>query len=206
MTPRPWLVLAVGNPARGDDALGPLLLQALQAAGVADGGDVEVLEDFQLMPEHALDLRGRRGVLFVDAAHLGRGVTLEPLVGSPSVLPATHALGAAGLLRVAQQIDGVAPPAWQLGIEGFAFGLGEGLSPGARTNLAKATTMAQDWLRQRRRSLLSTTAVDAQRPDAWCTIVTGTGADCSTACDTEPSSTPRTGPSPRAPSTTRSHA
>ena len=29
----PLLVLAVGNPSRGDDALGPLLLERLQADG-----------------------------------------------------------------------------------------------------------------------------------------------------------------------------
>jgi hypothetical protein len=53
----PLLVLAVGNPSRGDDALGPALLDAL-AALAAQGadrlGDIELLSDFQLQIEHAL--------------------------------------------------------------------------------------------------------------------------------------------------------
>jgi hydrogenase maturation protease len=211
---RPWLVLAVGNPARGDDALGPLLLQALQDAGAGDGGDVECLEDYQLVPEHALDLRGRLGVLFADAAHPGHGVTLERVVASASVPSATHSLTPAGLLRVAQSIDGAVPPAWLLGIEGAAFGLGEGLSPAGRAGLALGRTLALEWLRDRRREAAEAVTPrdrrteaatpQAQCPAGRCTTVTGTVAACSTACETEPSSTPRTGPSPRAPTTTRS--
>jgi hydrogenase maturation protease len=66
-----WLVLAVGNPSRGDDALGPALLERLRDAGVDAAGDVELLTDFQLQIEHALDLQGRQAVLFVDAARPG---------------------------------------------------------------------------------------------------------------------------------------
>jgi Ni,Fe-hydrogenase maturation factor len=68
----PLLVLAVGNPSRGDDALGPRLLDALHAAGADLDGQVELLGDFQLQIEHVLDLRGRRAVLFVDAARPAR--------------------------------------------------------------------------------------------------------------------------------------
>jgi hypothetical protein len=63
------LVIAVGNRSRGDDALGPLLLDRLERwrASGDRGADLELLEDFQLQIEHALDLAGRRLVLFVDA-------------------------------------------------------------------------------------------------------------------------------------------
>jgi len=67
----PLLVLAVGNPSRGDDALGPMLLEALHAEGIDGDGQVELLGDFQLQIEHVIDLRGRRAVLFVDAARPG---------------------------------------------------------------------------------------------------------------------------------------
>ena len=67
----PLLVLAVGNPSRGDDALGPLLLERLQADGWDAGGQVELLCDFQLQVEHTLDLQGRSAVLLVDAARPG---------------------------------------------------------------------------------------------------------------------------------------
>lgn len=68
----PILVLAVGNPSRGDDAFGPLLAQQLQAWLATQTADVqqaiELVTDQQLMVEHALDLQGREQVLFIDAA------------------------------------------------------------------------------------------------------------------------------------------
>ncbi len=53
----PTLVFACGNPSRGDDALGPELLRVLEqscASGELSG--IELLTDFQLQVEHALDL------------------------------------------------------------------------------------------------------------------------------------------------------
>ena len=69
------LVLAVGNPSRGDDAAGPLLAERLSAwlsdqDHRPDGSrphDLTILCDQQLMVEHAYDLRGRDRVLFIDA-------------------------------------------------------------------------------------------------------------------------------------------
>ncbi|HTN80845.1 MAG TPA: hydrogenase maturation protease, partial [Acidimicrobiales bacterium] len=68
--PAPLLVLGVGNPSRGDDALGPLFVERLSEllAHEVSNGDVEVLTDFQLQIEHALDLTGRAKVVFVDAS------------------------------------------------------------------------------------------------------------------------------------------
>ena len=63
------VVFAVGNPSRGDDAIGPLLCgrlaKWLENEGLADG--FELIEDFQLQIEHALDLQGRELALFIDA-------------------------------------------------------------------------------------------------------------------------------------------
>ena len=72
LSPAPLLVLGVGNPSRGDDALGPLFIEraaeALKERVAA--GELELLTDFQLQIEHALDLEGRRRVVFVDASLL----------------------------------------------------------------------------------------------------------------------------------------
>ena len=67
------LVFGWGNPGRGDDALGPLLIERLEAARALRPGweGVELLCDFQLQIEHALDLQGRARVLFVDASAAG---------------------------------------------------------------------------------------------------------------------------------------
>lgn len=155
----PWLVLAVGNPSRGDDALGPELVERLALAEAA-ATDVEFLIDFQLQVEHALDLQGRRGVLFVDAALPGviaedactNGVTIKPLVADECVPPMSHALHAEAVLYVAQQFDDRVPPAWQLAIEGQSFALGEGLSESAEHNLSQGLILAQCWLDDRRAS------------------------------------------------------
>lgn len=95
----PLLVLAVGNPSRGDDALGPMLLEALRAEGVEGNGQVELLGDFQLQIEHVIDLRGRRAVLFVDAARPGAvgrqdGAGWTQTRGLAAVGTATEAAGA----------------------------------------------------------------------------------------------------------------
>ena len=150
--PPPWLMLAVGNPSRGDDALGPLLLERLRDAGIEAAGDVELLSDHQLQIENALDLQGRQAVLFVDAARSGTcaGFSLNPIVPDAVASPFTHALGAPALLEVTARVAGAAPPAWQLAIEGKSFGLGEALSPLASRHLEAAVDAAQDWLRQRR--------------------------------------------------------
>lgn len=155
MAERPlWLVLAVGNPGRGDDALGPLLIERLCAA--ERGGDVEFLTDFQLQVEHALDVEGRRGVLFVDAAGAaydtgnGASVSLRPIAPDARVWPASHALRAQAVLQVVRTLGARVPAAWQLAIEGRSFTLGEGLSPAAERHLDEALALAREWLLDRR--------------------------------------------------------
>lgn len=152
MNTRPWLVLAVGNPSRGDDALGPLLVERLQAAGVEAAGDLELIVDHQLQVEHALDLRGRRAVLFVDAARPGHcgGAALTSIVADPADVPFSHMLRPHAVLRVAQLLDGAAPAAWLLAIEGISFGLGELPSAVALRHLDVAQVLALGWLDQRR--------------------------------------------------------
>ena len=64
--PKPILIFGYGNLSRGDDALGPLLLEHVEQHG--DLSQIEILCDFQLQIEHALDLQNRALVLFVDAS------------------------------------------------------------------------------------------------------------------------------------------
>lgn len=142
----PLLVIAVGNRSRGDDALGPLLLDALRGQG-HEG--VELLEEFQLQVEHALDLAGRAAVLFVDAsrAPVPGGAALAPLVPQRGHPPASHSLAPAAVLGVFEQVQQApAPPAWLLAIQGEAFGLGEGLSGSAARHLALALDHARRWI------------------------------------------------------------
>jgi hydrogenase maturation protease len=149
----PVLVVAVGNPGRGDDALGPALLDALRAAGAERTGEVQLIADFQLQVEHVVDLEGRRAVLFVDAALPGtvRGASLrqiEPTGSRAAPEWTTHALRPQALLDIYWQVQGHAPSAaWQLAIEGERFELGAALSESAECHLREAVELALAWLK-----------------------------------------------------------
>ena len=143
--PAPILVIGIGNPSRGDDALGPLLIESLQDLELPG---VELLTDFQLQVEFALDLQGRREVIFVDASVDAP----EPFAFTAAVAEAdhsysSHALSPGAVLHAYRNLYGEPPPAWVLAIRGHAFELGEGLSAGAAANLAAA----REWLLARLR-------------------------------------------------------
>lgn len=136
----PTLVFGIGNPSRGDDAIGPLLIERLalaQSAGRLPG--VDLLTDFQLQPEHALDLRGRQWLVVVDASLTGDAPFVARRL-SPHCEHAysTHSTSAEELLAITAQLYGRAPDAWLLAVRGFAFGLGNDPSVEARANLNAA--------------------------------------------------------------------
>ena len=147
------LILAVGNPSRGDDALGPLFLERLAALRGQRGNEdeIELLTDFQLQIEHAVDLENRALALFVDAS-----VSCPPPFQFTRLQPArdtsytSHALSPAAVLYIYQQINGVSPPpAFQLAIRGERFELGDPLSAAAETHLAAALAFASRLLTMR---------------------------------------------------------
>ena len=157
----PLLVLAVGNPSRGDDALGPLAAERLAALALPG---VEVLTDFQLQVEHALDLLGRRRVVFVDAAASGAApFELRPLAPAAQVsraapgLPrsaasfSSHSLSPAAVLDTYRRLTGgEPPPSMLLAIRGHDFALGAPLSTAAAANLYSALAALTAVLRQAR--------------------------------------------------------
>lgn len=146
----PLLVLAWGNPSRGDDALGPLLAERLLALAEAAAwaGRVEVLTDFQLQVEHALDLVGRERVLFVDAAlDLADPFTVRPLQPARGGGIGSHALAPEAVLQVYQDLhDQPPPPATLLAIRASAFELGTAPGADALADLDQALAWACRWL------------------------------------------------------------
>lgn len=136
------LIFGYGNPSRGDDALGPLLLEAL--ADLACPG-VCCLTDFQLQVEHALDLEGRDLVLFIDA-HLSCAAPFEFTRLTPQADRSytTHAMSPAAVLQVYQDLrHGPPPPSFLLSVRGQRFELGEPLSACAQTHLEAALHFAK---------------------------------------------------------------
>lgn len=146
--PAPRLVIGVGNPSRGDDALGPRFLEALadRWSEAIAAGAVELLTDFQLQIEHALDLVGRRQVIFVDAERgLDAPYALRPVLPTVAPVYTTHVLAPAAVLAVYANLEGPPPPAWVLGLRAESFELGAGLSPRAEEALREALPAFLRW-------------------------------------------------------------
>ena len=144
---RSLLVFGWGNRSRGDDALGPLCVERLRAA-LSDRDDIEFLDDYQLMVEHALDLGGRERVLFIDAS-LGCAPPFETLQLRPAAdgSLSSHALSPQALLQVYRELhDEDPPPCTLLALRGMRFELGEPPSAAALAHLDAALQWAVTWL------------------------------------------------------------
>ncbi|NVO05499.1 MAG: hydrogenase maturation protease [Rhodoferax sp.] len=149
MSVAPLLVLGWGNLSRGDDALGPLCVAALRDTLPAHlQNQVEFLDDYQLQVEFALDLVGRKRVLFIDAS-LDCAAPFEVHGAGPrrDSSISSHALSPEALLQVFVDLHATPPPAASvLAIRGAAFALGEPLSARAQAHLDLALVWARDWL------------------------------------------------------------
>jgi len=150
--PAPVLLFGYGNPSRGDDALGPALLERIDAlrARHPEWPEIDLLTDFQLQVEHALDLAGRSQVLFVDA-DVAAGAPFSYRRIHPGGAPAysTHMLTPQVLLGVFRQVVGAeVPPAYLLGIRGEHFELGAPLSAAAANHLKQAVDFTAGLLAQ----------------------------------------------------------
>lgn len=146
----PTLIFGWGNPSRGDDALGPLFVEHFTALAARhpEWGEIECLTDFQLQVEHALDLQGRRRVLFIDArVDAPTPCSLDRIEAAHDASFTTHAMSPQAVLKVYADIDeDKPPPCWLLAIRGERFELGEELSESARQSLQAALQLAADWM------------------------------------------------------------
>ncbi len=136
-TPTRVVVFGIGNESRGDDALGPLLLRRLDAAGLAQ---VTAIEEYQLQIENALDLDDHDLALFIDA---GTGTpapfAFYEIEADRRVAHSTHALAPETVLAVYEQVQGrTPPPAFVLCVRGEQFELGADLGDAATVHLELA--------------------------------------------------------------------
>lgn len=136
MTVAKVLVYGIGNPGRQDDGLGPALVGLLEAAAL-DG--VALDANYQLNVEDALACSQHDSVIFADASE-----TCEVPYAFTELEPAremtftTHELAPAAVLALSEDLYGKRPKAWTLAIRGYAWDIGEGLSPRAEVNLSAA--------------------------------------------------------------------
>ena len=136
----PRLIIGIGNPSRGDDAIGPLAIERLEALELPGA---ELLTDFQLQVEHALDLLGRREVVFIDAAASGAApFSFAPAAAEADASATSHALSPAAVLAAFLRVtDDPLPPAFVLAVRGYEFELGAPMSAAAARNLDAALEM-----------------------------------------------------------------
>lgn len=140
---KPVLIFTYGNLSRGDDALGPLLYERLKDK--IDSDTIEILTDFQLQIEHALDLEDRQLVLFVDASVIGKtAFNFSKLQADKDNSYTTHAMNPSAILQVYKTIkQSPPPPCFLLSIKGLSFKLGDSLTEQAKNNLQKAEIFAE---------------------------------------------------------------
>ena len=141
----PVLIFGWGNPSRGDDAIGPLLVEHIDALNFPG---VDCLTDFQLQVEHALDLKGRQRVLFIDASvEAASPFTVTPLLPDKDASFTSHAMSPQAILHAFVQLEGCPPPpCWMLAVHGKSFELGDPLSSSAQLHFKAALRWIESWL------------------------------------------------------------
>ncbi len=136
MANRP-LVIGWGNPGRGDDALGPLLVERLDALEqrLHDG-----ISCHQLQPEQIFDLDGRPLVLLADASvSVPAPFGFERLKAERTIACSSHQLAPEALLYLHELLlQRPPPPCFMLSIRGVRFAPGESVSAAALDNLESA--------------------------------------------------------------------
>ncbi|QLG87903.1 hydrogenase maturation protease [Chitinibacter bivalviorum] len=146
----PILFFAYGNPARGDDALGPLLADMFSAwiSSQQLHTEIDVLFDFQLSPEHAYDITGRELIIFADASN----TITEPCcwqIIEPCQPPTwlSHASTPAHVLWHCDTLLGNTPKlCYIISLHGYTYELGDALSASAHLALEQAHQLLQDFI------------------------------------------------------------
>lgn len=138
----PILVFAYGNPSRGDDALGPAMFDLLEKYKRESNEleCVDLLTDYQLQIEHAIDLEHREGVLFIDAGVSSSSpYEFTKLQAEQDDSYTTHAMSPAAVLAVFLKINQREPPAsYMLTVRGYEFSLGQPITEQAIINLQQS--------------------------------------------------------------------
>ena len=139
VTESPRVVLvAIGNPLRGDDAVAHRVLDLI---GPVTG--VETVRVHQLTPELAPELASASSVVFIDAdTHLGEP-TIEPLPARPnhSPVPLSHGMHPADLIALARALCGFEGNCYLCRVPGLEFELGASLSPFAEHRAKHAVSL-----------------------------------------------------------------
>jgi hydrogenase maturation protease len=138
------LVIGIGNPWRGDDGVGAVVVERLEtdpAPGVA------YLSVYQLLPEQAETVHASAVVVFVDAsAALAPGDVATVRVQPDARAAATaHHFSPGQVLALTRALHGEAPAAFLVQIGAATFD-GQGLSPEAGAAVERAADAVRQLL------------------------------------------------------------
>lgn len=135
------LIIAVGNPQRGDDGA------ASELCRIVGPGSWTILESLELTPEMAERVGEASKVVIADADYRAGEPRLRLLDGNVAgSSPLTHSLSPEGLVATARLLFGFQGEAWLLGIPGEDFGLGRPLSAMAKANIESAAKLVRGLL------------------------------------------------------------
>lgn len=152
------LLIGIGNPGRGDDGLGPALVERLtgnrppeRTVLPAAGGSVDAYWTYQLSIEDASLLREYGRVVFADAAvDAAAPAELLPLAPAASIAFTSHEMSPASVLALAEELYGGSPAARLLRIGGAEWGFIERLSAEAGRHLDEAERLFWEFAGQAR--------------------------------------------------------
>lgn len=148
--PARMLVLGFGNTLRGDDAAGPLAVEAVAALNLSG---VTVETRHQLTPELAELVAGFNQVVFVDAEPApdvddqqpARMREIVPVEAGPARLSVFgHHQDPGTLLGLARCLYGATPRAWLVTIIACSFELGAKPSLPCAQGIARAVDLVED--------------------------------------------------------------
>ena len=153
MAQKKILIFGIGNPGRGDDGLGPELIERLRRdpqprAETPDSTSVREYEfRYQLNVEDSLAIKDHHLIVFADAAVTGDAAAeLTEVFPSDAIAFTTHQMSPPSVLALCHELYGGAPKAYVLSIRGYHWDLGAGLSPQAEENLNQALDLVRKFL------------------------------------------------------------
>jgi hydrogenase maturation protease len=134
---KPVVVIGYGNTLRGDDAVGPLVIDALADR---DLDNTVLLSVTQLVPELAALVARASAVIFVDAclASCSTRVEVEELSCDLRQCETSHHAGPCDIVALARSCFHASPPAWLVTIPATDFESAGEVSAMARTGVESA--------------------------------------------------------------------
>lgn len=138
------LVIGIGHPFRGDDAVGPAVAEAVAALNLPH---TETLAHHGEGTDLMERWRGYAHVIVVDATRSGAAPGTVRQWDAAETLPAalflkgSHVLGLAEAVEMARVLGRLPPRLTVIGIEGADFGMGAGMSAAVGEAVATAAAI-----------------------------------------------------------------